>query len=331
MKKQFKTQNDPEGAPKFRIDVTCYLFLVSCLLLLSSCDYVTNPLLPHSGGVLNTSTTITEADSTGNKKNVFVEDYTGEWCENCPNAAIELDTLIKTYGSRITPMSVNTGYYATPSGLPTPYKNYNYTSATGDVYGGLSGFNIQAFPNGFVNRIGALAQNPSPYSVWGTLVANSISNDTCFIKLKLSTQYDTVSRNLNVTTTSTFIKALSGSYNLVLLLTEDSMIGPQLKIGVGLISNYAHRFVLHDAINSTWGDTLVTNGASLNQTSTKTYSYSISKYYPTATSQIAGANTPTLTCNFKQCYVVAYIYNSKVGSSTQYVVLQSQALKIYQR
>jgi len=310
------------------------VFTAYCLLF-SACDYIINPLLPTSGGALNKSTTVTATDSTGNLKNILVEDYTGEDCENCPAAADELDTLIKTYGSRITPMSVNTGGYAAPSTpLPAPYKYYNYTSATGDVYGGLAGFNVQAFPNGFINRQGALAQNPSPYSIWGSMVAASIASDTCFIKLKLSTQFDTVSRNLSVTASTTFLKALSGSYNLVLLLTEDSMISPQLRISVGEIPNYAHRYVLHDAINSTWGDSL-TNHSTINQTLTQTFSYAIATSYPNSTSQPNPTlSTAAIACNYKKCRVVAYIYKANASTTqypAQYIVLQSLQLKIYQK
>jgi hypothetical protein len=304
--------------------VYCLLITVNGLLF-NSCDYVSSPFLKSPTGsiVISSVNSVKTIDSTSNKKNVLVEDYTGEYCENCPFAAYELDTLIKTYGKRIVPLSVNTGSFADPSQVPSPYKSYDYTSPAGDIYGGQTAFNVQAFPNGFINRQGALTANPSPYSAWGGLVANSIANDTCFVQLKLSAQFDTITRNLSVTASGTFLKVLSGSYNLVVLLTEDSMMGPQ-NVGGSLHQNYAHRFVLHDAINSTWGDSLVSNGSAVNQTFTKTYTYTVLNKYP-------ASSTAPLTCNYKQCSVIAYIYNSKLGSPSQYVVLQSLALKVYNK
>ena len=313
--------------------INCSLSLVTCLFLLSACDYITNPLLHKSGGTVNTSTSVSASDSTGNIKNIMIEDYTGLWCENCPFAAYRLDTIIHQYApGRIVPLSVNYGYYATPtSPLPAPYNKYNYTSAVGDVYGNLFVTSSGSFPCGFINRVGAITLNSSVYSVWCSLVAAAAS-DTCFVKLKLSTQFDTISRNLSVTATTTFMKALSGSYNLVILLTEDSMIGPQ-NIGGVLSLNYPHRFVLHDAINSIWGDSL-SNHSTPNQRLSQTFQYTIAMAYPNSNSQIAGYNTPALTCNYKQCSVVAYIYKANASTTqypAQYVVLQSLALKIYQK
>src|SRR6185437_13945490 len=101
---------------------------------------------------------------------------------------------------------------------------------------------------------------------WATAVDTIIKSDTVFIKLTLSTTFDTSSRVLKVTATTKFLKALSGAYNLVVLLTQDSIIGPQkTQAGSGQILNYAHRFVLRDAITDKWGNNLVTAGSTLSQ------------------------------------------------------------------
>ena len=142
------------------------------------------------------------------------------------------------------------------------------------------------------------------------------------VQLTLITQFDTTSKNLTVTATSKFLNALSGTYNLVVLLTEDSIIAPQNRSGTE-IKTYAHRFVLRDAINSTWGDALVSNGTTTNQTIVKTYTYKVGTSYPPS------PTTSPIACNFKHCSVVAYIYDATQGSPTQYIVQQSQQKKIY--
>jgi hypothetical protein len=308
-----------------RLIKTSTIFLI--VICFSACDYVSSPYKNQnsgsSGGVINAANTVKAADSTS-LKNVLVEDYTGITCGNCPGAADILDTMIKKYGSRIVPMAVNAGSFATPPLAPS-YYNIDFTSTTGDDYNTF--FGISSNPNGMVNRKGyAQGTCVQTDGSWDGLANNSINNDTSFVKLKLSTQFDTVTRNISVTATSTFLSAISGNYNLVVLLTQDSIIAPQLKYGApgNKITNYAHRYALRDAINSTWGDTLVANGATLNQTITKTYTYTIKSTYGNATSSSA-----PLACNVKQCYIVAYIYNRTSGSSKQYEVLQSLQLKIY--
>jgi len=303
------------------IKLTKILFFTTLVVCFSACDYVSSPYkTPSSGsvGIINNATAVKASDSTS-LKNVLVEDYTGITCGNCPYAADELDTLIKKYGNRIVPMAVNAGSFADPPLAPS-YYNIDFTCPTGEDYNTF--FGVSSNPNGMVNRKGYPTQTQiQTYGNWDALAYSSIQNDTSFIKLNLNTTFDTISRALNITVTSKFLAALSGKYNLVVLLTQDSIKAPQLKYGVGEIVNYQHRFALRDAINSDWGDTLVSNGAALNKTIIKMYNYTIKSTYGAATN----SNAP-IPCNTKQCYVVAYIYNA-----TTYEVIQSLQLKIYNK
>ena len=291
--------------------------LIISVVYFSACDYVSSPYKQQPG-------VVTSTDTSKVYKNILVEDYTGITCGNCPGAADVLDSMIKKYGSRIVPMAVNAGSFASPPLAPSQY-NIDFTSSTGDAYNTF--FGISSNPNGMVNRKGYPQTNVQTDGNWDAIAYSIIQNDTAFIKLTLSTTFDTTSRNLSVTATSKFLKTYppstpSTKFNLVVLLTQDSIIAPQLKYGApnNQIVNYAHRYALRDAINSTWGDTLVSNGATLNQTVVKTYNnYNIKATYGAATN----SHGP-IPCNFKQCYVVAYVYNG-----TTYEVLQSMQKKIY--
>jgi hypothetical protein len=304
------------------IKPTKILLLVMLVVCFSACDYVSSPYKNSNNGqigIINNATAVKASDSTS-LKNVLVEDYTGITCGNCPYAADELDTLIKKYGKRIVPMAVNAGSFADPPLAPS-YYNIDFTCPAGETYNTF--FGISSNPNGMINRKGyPQGTNVQTYGNWDALAYSSIQNDTSFIKLNLNTTFDTVSRALSVVVTSKFlVTRSSGKYNLVVLLTQDSIKAPQLKYGVGEIVNYQHRFALRDAINSPWGDSLVSNGAALNKTIVKPYNYTIKSTYGAATT----SNAP-IACNTKQCYVVAYIYNA-----TTYEVIQSLQLKIYNK
>ncbi|MEO8759715.1 MAG: Omp28-related outer membrane protein [Bacteroidia bacterium] len=293
--------------------------LLVVMIYFSSCDYVTVPLKPR--------TIVTSGDTNKVYKNILVEDYTGSTCVNCPFAAEELDTLISIYGSRIIPMSVNAGNFATP----VPTYSLNLQSPVGDAYDAFFNMSGTGNPCGMINRKGnPLNAKYLLWGQWGASVQNIIQNDTAFIKLTLSTTFDTTSRVLSVTATSTFLKSLSGTYNLVVLFTQDNIIGPQKKSGTAGISNYVHRFVLKDALTSTWGDALVTAGSNTNQVITKTYSYNVAATYPTAAMATNNpGNKPPTICDFRQCSIVAYIYDATSNGPTQYEVLQAEQKKIY--
>src|ERR1700756_2838014 len=204
------------------------IVLLFCITaFFASCDYVATPLKP--------TTAIVSNDTNKVYKNVLVEDYTGSTCVNCPPAATELDSLISLYGNRITPLSVNAGNFAVPV---TTY-SLNLQSAIGDAYDSFFNMSNTGNPCGMVNRKGnPLSSKYLLYPLWASTTQNIILNDTAFIKLKLATTFDTTTKALTVQATSTFLKQLSGTYNLVVLLTQDSIIGPQKSGTLGEIANY---------------------------------------------------------------------------------------------
>lgn len=298
-----------------QIKIALLFFIIT---FFAGCDYIIVPLKPRA--------VITSNDTNKVYKNVLVEDYTGSTCVNCPPAATALDSLISLYGDRITPLSVNAGNFAVPV---TTY-SLNLQSAVGDAYDGFFNMSNTGNPCGMVNRKGnPLSSKYLLYPLWASTTQSIILNDTAFIKLKLVITFDTTTKALTVNATSTFLKSLSGTYNLVVLLTQDSIVGPQKSGTSGEIANYVHRFVLRDAITTTWGDALVTAGASANQIVVKNYNYTINAVYPAAGSTNNPANKPAIACKFKQCSIVAYVYDATQGSSTQYEVLQSAQKKIY--
>ena len=107
-----------------------------------------------------------------------------------------------------------------------------------------------------------------------------------------------------------------GTYKLVVLLTEDSIIAEQVDYskptGSQFITNYEFNHVLRGAINSTWGDAIFTTSANLNDSVVKSYTnYIINSNYR------AG-----------KCHVVAYVYDADAASPTHYEVYQAEEQKV---
>jgi thiol-disulfide isomerase/thioredoxin len=283
--------------------------LLPLLLLFSSCDKVKNPYLKTVNN--GNDTTITKV------RKVLVEDYTGHFCGNCPSAAITLQQLRTQYGSKLVTMGVHVGFYAEPNPLhslpscaPPGSFTTDFRTTAGNNYNTQFGNDGIGLPNGMVNRVTVSGSNVIPNSNWGTVVAGII-NTPPDAYMQITTTYS--SGMLNTTVKSQFLNPLSGTYNLVVLLTQDSIVDWQEDYTItpnSCVQNYVHRHVLRGAINgagSGWGDSLTTNPIAGTGFLTKTYS----------------SYTLNPAWNIAQCYVVAFIYNTST-----YEVVQAEERKI---
>ena len=141
--------------------------------------------------------------------------------------------------------------------------------------------------------------------------------------LKITNTYDAASRKLTTDIKCSFLNTLSGSYNLVVLLTQDSIKAPQEYNGTGgdpawhspTESDYWHMHVLRACISDGTGTVSgagVDVGSFTKGTSvTKTFSFDV----------------PTMVVNIpldaKHCNVVAFIYNT-----TTKEVIQAEEAKL---
>lgn len=270
-----------------------FIILISVLSVMLSCDKVNDVRDPNAEAI------------TGNRK-VFVEDYTGHKCGNCPAAADTLKYLEKKYSGQIVPLAIHAGFFATTNAsYPTDFR-----TTAGNAYDTQFGISLAGNPNGLINRGGYGSGGfIKAYTSWEGEVAQMLSKPAKF-EIKINNNFVTSSNNLNTSITVRSLSNNSGIYKLVVLLSEDSIIAEQLDYrlpsGSQLISNYEFKHVLRDAINSTWGDAVFASGAVANDSIVKTYSnYSLNSGY-----------------NAAKCHVIAYVYDADPNSPTYYEVLQ---------
>lgn len=270
-----------------------FIILISVLSVMLSCDKVNDVRDPNAEAI------------TGNRK-VFVEDYTGHKCGNCPAAADTLKYLEKKYSGQIVPLAIHAGFFATTNATyPTDFR-----TAAGNAYDTQFGISNAGNPNGLINRGGyGTGGFIKAYTSWEGEVAQMLSKPAKF-EIKIKNNFVTSSNNLNTSITVRSLSNNSGVYKLVVLLSEDSIIAEQLDYrlpsGSQTITNYEFKHVLRDAINSTWGDAIFTIGAIANDSVVKTYTnYNINSGY-----------------NAAKCHVIAYVYDADSNSPTYYEVLQ---------
>lgn len=275
------------------------LFLLALAMTIVSCDHVKDARDPSAPKV------------EGNRK-VLIEDYTGHKCGNCPAAADTLTYIKGKYPGKIVPVAIHAGFFATttPGTYPTDLRNPVSTA-----YDTQFGISLAGNPNGLVNRGNYGAGNfIKAYTTWEGDAYQMLSSSAKF-GLKIRNTFNATSNSLNTSVVLTSLGYNTGMYKLVVLLTEDSIIGEQLDYrkpsGSQLIANYRFDHVLRDAINSTWGDAVFASGAIPNDSVVKTYNYNVSTNF-----------------RARKCHVVAYIYDAGSSSPTYYEVLQAEEEKV---
>lgn len=268
------------------------IFLVT-LLTLSACDYVRNAVDKRPGR------------KNGNRK-ILVEDYTGHKCGNCPAAAKVLKELIHDYPSKVIGIAVHAGFYANiNSQYPEDFRTPEGT-AWDALFIGTAGY-----PNGLINRISTGGSYAKQHTSWTNEVYRLDSLDSPF-KLRWQVfTYDTASRSLSISVVAKAVEKITGTYNLCVVVTEDSLYGTQLDYslpsGQQIIPNYLFMHVLRGSLNSAWG-TQIFNGTIQEDDEN-------------------GVNiNATLNANFnaKNCHVVAFLYDAATTSPTRYEVLQAE-------
>ena len=195
-------------------------------------------------------------DSTFHFKKVLLEDYTGHQCGNCPAAADVAKVLLSRYQDSLVVLAVHAGFFSRTN---TQFPN-SYTTTTGNDWDGTAGFGVSQLgnPNGMVNRK-AYPGIPRVHAEggWPSSVAIAMK-DSLPVLLRVNTSYHTVQRSLDVSVKAIFKKNYNSSVNLTVVLTEDSIIGPQTdyRVNSELVPNYQFDHMLRGAVNGSWGQLL---------------------------------------------------------------------------
>ncbi len=242
-------------------------FLVLFLAGFYSCDKIDGPYTENIDG----------GDTAQVVRKILLEEFTGHKCPNCPTAAKIAHDLQDISGSQLIVISVHAGILAHADGSGDFTADYN-TQLGDDL------FNYYGFigvPNGLVNRSGYNGSTVISPGDWNSVVA-SLWNVPQDAMLYIDHSYIDASRELDIDVEAEFFNSLLGPVMLSIYITEDSLSSPQKNNDPAIspddvIMDYNHMHVLRDAVNGTWGDTLV-NGVTLtDQPYTKSFSYTLDK------------------------------------------------------
>jgi len=124
--------------------ITCDKKITRAIPAVSSCDFKDMSLI-----VVKTNSQATNL----NVKKVLLEDYTGQWCGNCPKAARKAEQLQQQYGSRLVVMANHvTVQYAAPVSGDTLYQTDYRNEASTAWDNRLKISTTPGLPGGAVDR-----------------------------------------------------------------------------------------------------------------------------------------------------------------------------------
>lgn len=198
--------------------------------------------------------------ATINPRNVLIEYATGTWCQWCPCAKTAILELENYY-----PNTVVLAYHG-PTSSTDPYRNFNGNN----IIGLLS---ISAYPTGTPDRL----INPYYCSASGLFEfpgTRYIQKPASPVKIDITNySFNPSTKLLNVTLNATALENLTGQYRINYVITEDNLVYTQTGNSYCQgASNYIHKWVVRNMVNSAIGDSLNSGGVwNNNQTITKSF------------------------------------------------------------
>ena len=257
-----------------------YFIAIFSLLSFSSCDYIADPFPETTTATVDTTSggqdDFTTPDLTTLKRRILVEDYTGHKCGNCPSAAITAQSLKTTYGSQLYIMAVHAGFFAEPQGGGTKY-NTDFRTTVGENWN--TDFGVTGNPKGMVSRVEYNSETVLGPGAWASAITQII-DDTPLFDIQMQLDYDAANNSISVSVGTYVIEDISGNYNLIICLLEDSIVDWQLDYsqpsGSQDVEFYVHGHSLRDNINNgDYGEAIITGNEVSDTWIIKNYTYNL--------------------------------------------------------
>lgn len=307
------------------------LLVLSGLAALPACDVISDPQKPTatiSAGQRDTLA-LDSAEATHPVgtvvQNVLIEDYTGQYCGNCPRAAHMADSMLHKYPGRVIVTEVHvTSYFAAPR-LPHFPLDFRVPDLAKQKLTGIPNTDVsdeitrtfdldnRGLPQGAVSRAPFPDANNDPvatFSLWPGLVASELAR-TPTVDLRLTALFDRNTRLLRLKINTKYLAAMLGrNLNLGLVMIEDSLVGAQKDYRLNrtqypeqTVEEYDHHNVTRAVLAGTFGSPQVSS--------------------PTAGQQLVsylGYQMPAASVwNDRKCSVIAYIADADTRHILQVV------------
>ena len=176
------------------------------------------------------------------KRNVLIEDFTGQMCTNCPDGHRTIVSLKEQYGSQVIAVGIHAGIFGIAEGKNPAI--VGLMQPEGDEYAKNAG--VETYPSAVIDRrSGALA-----LSEWASYVRTAFERD-CDLNIKLTAKINGGKIDIH----SQFEQSanISGKYQI--WVTESNIVALQIDNGK-TITDYVHNHVYRTSVNGTQGENI---------------------------------------------------------------------------
>lgn len=271
---------------------------VTIALTVSAPNGVADPDASDNSGSLSLSV---YDPSTVAERTTLLDHFTTAVCPNCPSAHTRLGAVMENIdANRVAWVAHHVGYGTDNMTLAEDAANtgvmgfYNGTSTFAPAM--LLDRDTENVPGEYNGMVGGITTNAATLQ---NQFSNAISKPA-FVTVGLENiTYDASTRQVSFDVNGMFKSSLTGTINLTVYITEDSIMGTQS----GATGNYRHDHVLRGVVTSYWGDALTSTNA--NDTYSKHYTYTL-----------------PATWNYKKCRLIAFV-NNHSNSVTERKVLNA--------
>lgn len=228
------------------------LFLVA-IIGITGCNVVTKPYGEQIdyGWDPNFDLPPVSNDTTVTKRRIFLEEFTGHKCPNCPEGQDIAKQIQTDHPEDFVVVSIhNSGAFSKPD-LSDPAKPYpsNFETETGEKL--RIGFKFDAFPGGMLNRSEVNGTVKVDYIQWESTVT-SLLNDAAYMeprfKLFLTSTYNNEvgNRTVRVQYKVEALQNVTGNIAIVGYVVENKIIAPQTdnRLNDSYVADYEHNHLL---------------------------------------------------------------------------------------
>ncbi len=196
-------------------------------------------------------------------KNVVLEEFTGIYCQFCPDGHKRAQDLKNANPGDIVLINIHTGGFANPSGGDPDFRT-NF----GAGIAGQSG--LTGYPAGTVNRAdftgngwtqgGGTAMSRGDW----TSAAGVVLGESSYVNVALEADVDLATREMTIDVEAYFTGNGAASVNLNVAISQNNVEGPQTGAATwypqNILSNgmYNHQHMLRDMPTGQWGEVITT-------------------------------------------------------------------------
>ena len=196
---------------------------------------------------------IEEVPQVESSQRVLLTEFTGFKCVNCPDAADVAHTLLESYPENVVVVAMHPeGNSFTDPGTDTD--NDYRCSAAQTYYAAFGGTTVTPFPKGVINWKKMNGMYMNDYMLWTAAVTKEMQEEKGY-GVSIKSIGDAAAQSTSITVTVNNLGGDITNPNLVLLVTEDNIIGKQSSHEEE-IEEYEHNHVLRTTITDVWGDAL---------------------------------------------------------------------------